>query len=76
MKNCSSIGDVRTKANVFLQIQQAAIARVDVLHEIKTHRSTREAFEEYLKCLSETLGYDSNILVAVDTVMLMLGSKG
>ena len=32
MKNCSSMGDVRTKANVLLQIQEAAIAHVAVLH--------------------------------------------
>ena len=68
--------DDRTKSNVLLQIQDAVIAPIAVLHEIKTHRSMRKAFEEYLKCLSETLIYDRDLLVAVDTVMLMLGSKG
>ena len=63
------MSDVRTKTNVLLQIQEAAIARVAVLHEIKTHRSMRKAFKECLKCLSETLGYDSDILAAVDTMM-------
>ena len=35
----------------------------------------RKALEECLKCPSETLSYDSDILVAVDTVMSMLGAK-
>ena len=69
MKNCSSMGDVRTKANVLLQIQEAAIAHVAVLHQIMTHQSMRKAFEEFLKCLSETFGYDGDILLAVDNVI-------
>ena len=69
------MGDVRTKANLLLHIQEADIGRDAVLHDIKTHRSMRKAFEECLKCLSETLGYDSDILVAVDNVMSMLGAK-
>ena len=52
MNNCSSMGDVRTKADVLLQIQEEAISRVAILHEIKTHRSMRKTFEECLKCLS------------------------
>ena len=44
-----------------------------MLHDIKTHRSMRKEFEECLKFISETLGYDSYLLVAVDTVMSILG---